>query len=51
MLFGHWSPPHETSLAVCNIDIVTVGYSFWLFVVFVCFCCFFFVCVFRMTHS
>ena len=29
MLFGHWFPPHDTSLAGCNSDIVTVGHSFW----------------------
>ena len=29
MLFGHWFPPHDTSLAGRNSDIVTVGYSFW----------------------
>ena len=34
MLFGHWFPPHDTSLAGCNSDIVTVGYSFWYFVFF-----------------
>ena len=42
MLFGHWFPPHDTSLAGCNSDIVTVGYSFWLFVLFVCLLFFFF---------
>ena len=42
MLFGHWFPPHDTSLAGCNSDILTVGYSFWLFVFFL----FFFSCVF-----
>ena len=30
MLFGHWFPPHDPSLAGCNSDIITVGYSFWL---------------------
>ena len=29
MLFGHWFPPHDTSLAGCNSDIVTVVYNFW----------------------
>ena len=28
MLFRHWSPLHDTSLAGCNSDIVTVEYSF-----------------------
>ena len=26
MLFGHWFPPHDTYLAGCNSDIVTVGH-------------------------
>ena len=34
MLFGHWFPPHDASLAGCNNDIVTVGYRFWCFVFF-----------------
>ena len=54
MWFRHWFPPHDTTLAVCNSDIVTVRYSFWLFVfcvVFVFFLLLIFVCVFRMTHS
>ena len=38
MLFGHWFPPHDTSLAGCNSDIVSVGYSFWF-----CVCVFGFV--------
>ena len=32
MLFGHWFPQHDTSLAGCNSDIVIVGYSFWVVV-------------------
>ena len=45
MLFGHWFPPHDTSLAGCNSDKVTVGYSFGF-----CVCVFFFFFL-RMTHS
>ena len=44
MLFGHWFPPHRTSLAGCNSDIVTVGYSVWVGG-------FFFRFFLRMTHS
>ena len=40
MLFGHWFPPHDTSLAGCKSDIVPVGYSFCCFFCFVLFCFF-----------
>ena len=43
MLFGHWFPPHDTSLAGCNSDIVKLllGTASGEFVLF----------CFRMTHS
>ena len=31
MLFGHWFPPYDTSLAGCKSDIVTVGYRLFVF--------------------